>query len=70
MLVGGLFGFILGALVITYRVDQIIAGVAINLFVLGLTSYVSSQVLTELPRPQQRAGLPADRRSRSSATSR
>ncbi len=45
--VGGLFGFILGALVITFRVDQIIAGVAINLFVLGMTSYVSSQVLTE-----------------------
>jgi general nucleoside transport system permease protein len=44
--VGGLFGFILAALVVTYRVDQIIAGVAINLFVLGLTSYVSSQVLT------------------------
>jgi len=47
MAAGGLFGFILGALVITYRVDQIIAGVAINLFVLGMTSYVSSQVLTE-----------------------
>lgn len=47
MLTGGLFGFILGALVITYRVDQIIAGVAINLFVLGMTSYLSSQVLTQ-----------------------
>ncbi len=47
VIVGGLFGFILGALVIKYRVDQIIAGVAINLFVLGVTSYVSSQVLTE-----------------------
>jgi len=45
--VGGMFGFILAALVVTYRVDQIVAGVAINLFVLGLTSYVSSQVLTE-----------------------
>ena len=45
--VGGLFGLILAALVVTYRVDQIVAGVAINLFVLGLTSYVSSQVLTE-----------------------
>jgi simple sugar transport system permease protein len=44
--VGGLFGLILAALVVTYRVDQIVAGVAINLFVLGLTSYVSSQVLT------------------------
>jgi simple sugar transport system permease protein len=47
VLVGGAFGFMLGALVITYRVDQIIAGVAINLFVLGMTSYVSSQVLTQ-----------------------
>jgi ABC-type uncharacterized transport system permease subunit len=44
--VGGLFGFLLAALVVTHRVDQIIAGVAINVFVLGLTSYVTSQVLT------------------------
>jgi simple sugar transport system permease protein len=46
ILVGGLMGFALGALVITFRVDQIIAGVAINLFALGVTSYVTSQVLT------------------------
>jgi ABC-type uncharacterized transport system permease subunit len=46
--VGGMFGLLLAALVVTQRVDQIIAGVAINVFVLGLTSYVSSQVLTEL----------------------
>jgi general nucleoside transport system permease protein len=45
--VGGLFGFILAALVVTYRVDQIIAGVVINMFVLGITSYVSSQVYQE-----------------------
>ncbi|WP_052161766.1 ABC transporter permease, partial [Hoeflea sp. BAL378] len=45
--VGGLFGFFLAALVVTYRMDQIIAGVVINLFVLGLTSYVSSQVFQE-----------------------
>ena len=45
--VGGLFGFILAALVVTYRVDQIIAGVVINIFVLGVTSYVSSQVFSE-----------------------
>lgn len=44
ILVGGLFGLILAVLVVTYRVDQIIAGVALNLFVLGVTSYVSSQV--------------------------
>jgi general nucleoside transport system permease protein len=45
--VGGLFGLLLAALVVTHRVDQIIAGVAINVFVLGLTSYVSSQVLAQ-----------------------
>ena len=44
--VGGLSGLLLAVLVVTYRVDQIIAGVAINLLVLGLTSYASSQVLT------------------------
>ncbi len=47
VIVGGLFGLILAALVVTYRMDQIIAGVVINLFVLGLTSYVSSQVFQE-----------------------
>src|SRR5690606_2678929 len=46
VLVGGLFGLLLAVLVVTYRVDQIVAGVAINLLVLGLTSYASSQVLT------------------------
>lgn len=45
--VGALLGLLLGLLVITYRVDQIIAGVAINLLVLGITSYASSQVLTQ-----------------------
>ena len=47
IITGGMFGLLLAALVITYRVDQIIAGVVINLFVLGLTSYVSSQVFSE-----------------------
>ena len=47
VLIGGSFGFILAALVVTFRMDQIIAGVVINLFVLGFTSYVSSQVFAE-----------------------
>lgn len=46
VIVGGLFGLLLALLVVTYRVDQIIAGVAINMLVLGVTSYVSSQVLS------------------------
>ncbi len=45
--IGGVFGLILAALVVTFRMDQIIAGVVINLFVLGLTSYVTSQVFAE-----------------------
>ncbi|CUH67785.1 urea ABC transporter, permease protein UrtB [Thalassovita gelatinovora] len=48
VLVGGAFGLILAALVVTYRMDQIVAGVVINLFVLGVTSYVSSQVFSEM----------------------
>ncbi|MCB1333084.1 MAG: ABC transporter permease [Roseivivax sp.] len=48
VVVGGAFGFMLAALVVTYRMDQIIAGVVINMFVLGLTSYVSSQVFAEV----------------------
>lgn len=47
-LIGGVFGLILAALVVSYRMDQIIAGVVINLFVLGVTSYVSSQVFSEM----------------------
>jgi simple sugar transport system permease protein len=48
ILSGGILGLLLAVLVVTYRVDQIIAGVAINLLVLGLTSYVTTQVLTKL----------------------
>jgi hypothetical protein len=69
VVIGGLFGFILAALVVTYRMDQIIAGVVINLFVLGLTSYVLSQVFAERGiSTTRRCSAPG--RSRSSATSR
>ncbi len=44
--VGGLLGLLLAVLVVTYRVDQIVAGIVINIFVLGLTSYLTSQILT------------------------
>lgn len=42
---GGLIGLLLAVLVVTYRVDQIVAGIVINIFVLGLTSYLTSQIL-------------------------
>lgn len=51
-LAGGLMALILAVLAIRYRVDQIIAGVVINILALGITSFVSSQVLV-----QNREGL-------------
>ena len=44
---GGLMAAGLAVLAIKYRVDQIIAGVVINIFALGLTSFLSAQVLVE-----------------------
>jgi simple sugar transport system permease protein len=46
-LAGGVMALGLAVLAIRYRVDQIIAGVVINIFALGITSFVSSQVLVE-----------------------
>ncbi len=47
VLVGGLLAFVLAVLAIRYRVDQIIAGVVINIFALGITSYLTSSILVE-----------------------
>ncbi len=47
--VGALFGLLLAVLVITYRVDQIIAGVAINILALGTTSFLTSHLLKTHP---------------------
>jgi simple sugar transport system permease protein len=49
LLVGGALAWVLGVLAIRYRVDQIIIGVVINLFVLGLTNYLTAQVLVKQP---------------------
>jgi simple sugar transport system permease protein len=40
---------ILAVFAIRYRVDQVIVGFAINFFALGLTSFLTSRVLTEYP---------------------
>ena len=45
--VGGLLGALLAVLSIRYVVDQIIAGVAINIVALGLTSYLSVAFLEQ-----------------------
>jgi general nucleoside transport system permease protein len=46
-LVGGLLAWVLAVLSIRYRVDQIIGGTFINIFALGMTSYLSSRVLQQ-----------------------
>lgn len=46
-LVGALLAWLLAVLSIRYRVDQIIGGTFINIFALGMTSYLSSRVLQE-----------------------
>ncbi|MGH8912448.1 MAG: ABC transporter permease [Acidimicrobiia bacterium] len=47
MLVGAMLGWVLAWLAIRFHVDQIIAGVVINIFALGLTSFLASRVLSE-----------------------
>lgn len=47
--VGGLLALVLAVLTVRYRVDQIIAGVVINIFVLGITSFYTSQILVDNP---------------------
>jgi general nucleoside transport system permease protein len=49
IVVGGLLGLLLGVLAIRYFVDQIIAGTVINIFAAGLTAFLASKVLVQLP---------------------
>ena len=44
-----MLGAFLGVLSIRYRVDQIIGGTVINIFALGITSYLGARVLAEYP---------------------
>lgn len=46
MVSAALLGALLAWLAIRFRVDQIIAGVVINILALGLTSYLASRILT------------------------
>lgn len=46
---GALLGAVLAVLAIRYHIDQIIAGVVINIFALGLTSFLARRVLVAEP---------------------
>ena len=49
VITGGLLAALLAILAIRYLVDQIIAGVVINIFAVGITSFLSTRVLTPFP---------------------
>jgi general nucleoside transport system permease protein len=46
---GVVLAWVLAVLSIRYRVDQIIIGVFINIFALGLTSFLTSRILVNIP---------------------
>ena len=48
-LTGVALAWVLAVLAVRYRVDQIIVGVVINVFVLGLTSFISQRILNQNP---------------------
>ncbi len=47
VLTGMLLAYVHGILSIKYRIDQIISGTVINIFALGMTSYISAKFLQE-----------------------
>lgn len=49
VLSAGLLGVFLAVMAIRFRVDQIIAGTAINIFALGITSFISQRFLQPIP---------------------
>jgi simple sugar transport system permease protein len=57
--VGALLGLFLAWLAIKFQVDQIIAGVTINIFALGMTSFLATRVLAEAPHLNSSPQFPA-----------
>jgi simple sugar transport system permease protein len=49
VLAAAVLAWVHGGLSISYRVDQIISGTVINIFALGITSYLASRLFTEYP---------------------
>ncbi|MER2599574.1 MAG: ABC transporter permease [Caldilineales bacterium] len=54
MIASGILGVFLAIMAIHFRVDQIIAGTAINIFALGITSFISQRFLQ--PNPALNSG--------------
>jgi ABC-type uncharacterized transport system permease subunit len=62
ILTGGVLGALHAWLTVTFRVNQIISGVVINLFALGLTGFLRSEVIIKqgitTGQPLERIGIP------------
>ena len=58
-LIGGLLALLLAVLAVNFKVDQIIIGVVINILVLGLTSFLTAQVLVKKPELNDAPIFPA-----------
>ena len=50
MVAGGLVALVLGFFAISYFVDQVIVGVVLNVLVIGITSFLFGQLLSDDPR--------------------
>jgi len=57
--VGALLGLFLAWMAIKFQVDQIIAGVTINIFALGITSFLAARVLRQAPHLNSAPQFPA-----------
>lgn len=57
ILTGTLFAAVHAVLAIRYKVDQIVSGVAINIFAAGTTSYISSRFLERNPDLLNNSGI-------------
>ncbi len=53
LLTGGLLGLVLAVLAVRYKVDQIVAGTAINILSTGITSFLVSRILVEFQNLNQ-----------------
>ncbi len=61
LIVGALLGALLAWLAIRFSVDQIIAGVVINILAVGLTSFLASRILSEAQNLNAPARVPSIR---------
>jgi simple sugar transport system permease protein len=50
LIAGALMGLLLAVLAVRFKIDQIIAGTAINILATGITSFMSARILTQFER--------------------